>query len=56
MNHAEQEKLFTFNKELRRAGTALYNYLLLKRRLAKLRERYAMNNKGMGGSDAHRGR
>ena len=39
---------------LLKAGIALQNCLFRERRLAKLRERYAMNNKGTGVSDAHR--
>lgn len=48
MNYDEfkerERKVITFTKKLRSAGTALYNYLLLERRLAKLRERYAADN------------
>jgi hypothetical protein len=46
MNRAEQEKLFAFNEKLRRAGQALRDCLLRERRLAELKERYAMDKKG----------
>ena len=55
MNRKEQEKLFAFNKKLRRAAQALWECLLRERRLAKLREKYVMNNKEGGvNNDIHR--
>ena len=41
------------NEQIKRAVVSLRN-CLLRERLTKLRERYAMNNKGVGANDVHR--
>jgi hypothetical protein len=55
IDHAKQEKVFAFHEKLRRASQALWECLVRERRLAELKERYAMNNKEGGvNNDIHR--
>ena len=60
MNYAEfkerERKVIAWHKlwsEFSRIAIGAIRNYLLRERLAKLRERYAMNNKGTGVSDAH---